>query len=155
MKKVIGCLAIMALLTAGACKKDHKDNVIANSIIGTWELHETSSSWVGPTYYNPGNGNTVTFSSNGNYAFAQNGQVTKTGTYVIEADGTVNNSVCLVMPAGTFTQRIIYDGNYTSAKAFVELADGKLSIIAGCYAYDAGHKEVYTTAGATDYSKEN
>jgi hypothetical protein len=146
MKKVCAYIALIAMLAVTACKKDHKDDDAgSNSLIGYWELVETSSSWMPATTYPPESGNWISFTGT-TYSIARSGQPVQSGTYTVQSDATVNESVCLQMPGGTFTNRIIYDSNYNATKVFFYIDNGMLTIVSGCYALDAGTKAVYRKA---------
>lgn len=133
---LIACCVIFL----GSCNKNaNKD---ASSIIGIWELRQTSAAMMpGVTTYAAGNGNKLVFTTEG-YQLYTNGQLAKSGNYNIVSDSTVQKSVCLVFPAGQFANRIVYDGD-NSHKAFFELAGNKLTFVEGCYAVDAGHQSQY------------
>lgn len=51
-------------------------------------------------------------------------------------------STCLAIGAGTFTQRMIFDGDQTK-KVFFNIADEEVTFVSGCFAIDAGVKRVY------------
>ena len=136
---------VIALLIAGACNKDQakKSRNDQSSIRGTWELRKTSGGMMpGEQVYAPGNGNMLKFDG-GHYERYVNGSLTKAGEYEIVSDKTVGQSVCLEMPVGQFTNRIIYDSNTTSEKVFIQIVNNKLTFISGCYALDGGHSSEY------------
>ncbi len=128
-----------------SCKKEspQEKNELSASIIGTWELRQTTAA-MNPdeTNYLPGNGNVLKF-TNASYENYTNGQLVKSGAYVIVKDKTVEKSVCLVIPSGQFMNRIIYDSNYNDNKIFIQFSNNKLTFISGCYAYDARHSSEY------------
>ena len=64
--------------------------------------------------------------------------IVKKGSYTLISDTTFEENVCLVVPAGEYTTRIIYDGKYDSTKEFIQVSDDKLTFHSGCYAFDAG-----------------
>lgn len=134
-------IACIVFITA-SCKKTNA--VLGpDDLKGTWELRQTGAAMMpAPTNYPAGNGNTMSFTDS-TYTFKNNGQTIKSGTYKIVPDATVEASVCLVIPAGQFVNRIIYDNNTTADKQFFQFINGRLHLIAGCYALDGGHSEVY------------
>lgn len=145
MKKVYNILLAGCItLALHACKKDKgKGNDTPNDLAGAWELAESSAAMLpGVKTYAPGNGNTISF-EDGRYARYANGQLIKEGTYTIVEDDTVEESVCLVNLKDKYTQRLDLDANNGGTKTFIYINDGQLSMIAGCYALDGGHKEVY------------
>jgi hypothetical protein len=90
---------------------------------------------------------------NGHYERYENGVLTKSGKFEIVSDNTVNQSVCLEMPNGQFTSRIIYDNDAAIEKVFIQVSNNTLTFISGCYALDGGHSSEYERqdGGATDF----
>lgn len=68
------------------------------------------------------------------------GRVIKSGTYTIVEDSTFN---ALVVPAGQFTHRIIYDGNTSGFKIFLQVSGNELAFISGEFADDSGSEVTY------------
>lgn len=139
------CLTTFIILS-GSCKKEIADKGcidLSNSPVGTWELRQTSAA-MNPVVsnYPAGNGNILKF-VNGNYEKYLNGQLVSSGRYSIISDPTVGTSVCLVFPAGQFSNRIVYDSNNNAPKEFIQILNGKLVFVSGCYAIDAGHRSEY------------
>ena len=123
------------------CKKSGDQSAV--SITGYWELRETSVAMhPGEQLYAPGNGHILHFTGD-RYVIYQSGLALKSGQYVTVRDSTVEASVCLVFPKGQFTSRIIYDSDYTAIKTFYDIENNTLTFYSGCYAYDAGQREVY------------
>ncbi|HEY9364328.1 MAG TPA: hypothetical protein VIQ00_13765 [Chitinophagaceae bacterium] len=143
MKQVmhLACLAVFIIFFV-SCKKQKAQNT-STSIIGSWELRQTSAA-MNPVVnnYSEGNGNIIKFSET-NYEMYENGQLKKSGPYSVLEDTTVEETVCLVFPDGQFTNRIIYDNDYNASKIFLEISGNKLSFVSGCYAVDAGHRSEY------------
>ena len=136
---------VISLVIATAYNKDHakKSANYPASIAGTWQLRKTSGGMLpGEQAYPSGNGNILKF-DNGHYERYENRILTKTGQFEIVNDNTVNESVCLVMPDGQFTNRIIYDNDTVSEKVFIQVFNNKLTFISGCYALDGGHSSEY------------
>ncbi|HEY4206232.1 MAG TPA: hypothetical protein VGM31_05460 [Puia sp.] len=133
-----GLLLLMLTLFNCGCKK-HNDK---GSLTGTWELRQTSAA-MNPqaSQYPAGNGNIVEL-KDGNYKIYKGGQVIKSGHYSSIADATVGDNVCLVLPKGQYTNRIAYEDS-TTLKIFYQVQGNTLSFYAGCYAYDAGHQEIF------------
>ncbi|MEI9908923.1 MAG: hypothetical protein WDO71_04200 [Bacteroidota bacterium] len=134
MKKIVVffCFGILLLFII-SCKKETR--VVSISIEGSWELRQTNGML--SITYPPGNGHIIKFNS-GNYERSLNGQITQSGRYRIVQDTTVSSATCLVIPAGQYTHRIIYDNNMASEKVFIEFSANKLTFLSGCFAYDAG-----------------
>jgi hypothetical protein len=135
-------LIASCIVFLGSCKKNASKDGDETTIIGIWELRQTSAAMVpGAVNYAAGNGNRLEFTAT-TYKIYTNGQLTKSGNYNIVSDSTVQKSVCLVFPAGQFTSRIVYDGD-NSRKEFIEPDGNKLTFVEGCYALDAGHQSLY------------
>lgn len=142
MRRLIIPVGAIFIIVVGSCKKQSSEPVDVNSAIkGTWELRQTSAA-MNPsiTYYPAGNGNILQFDSSTCKIYT-NGQPTKTTKYSIVADTTVEQSVCLIFPKDQYRNRIIFDSIYQNK--FLQISGNKLSFVSGCYAYDAGHNEVY------------
>ena len=92
--------------------------------------------------YPPGNGNMLKFNTD-NYEIYQDKQLVKTGTYIIVVDSTVGKSVCLAFTPDRYTNRIVYDNNFSEPKEFFEISNDQLTFISGCYALDAGHTSTF------------
>jgi len=136
---------VIALVIAGACNKDQSKKTGDGDglIFGTWELRKTSGGMMpGEQVYPRGNGNVLKFEGD-HYERYANGNLSKSGQFEIVSDNTVSESVCLVMPDGQFTNRIIYDNDTVSEKVFIQLSNKSLTFISGCYAFDAGHRTEY------------
>lgn len=131
------------LILATACNKANNKATFSDSLMGEWELRQTSAA-MNPVVgdYPPGNGKILKFTQS-RYAIYDGAQLVKEGEYTVVADPTAETSVCLVFPAGQFANRIIYDNDTTSEKQFLQITNNKLSIVAGCYAIDAGHRSEY------------
>ncbi|MDB5246638.1 MAG: hypothetical protein JWQ40_1032 [Segetibacter sp.] len=143
MKRLISIIAFASLVSLfPACGKDNSTNNAETRIIGSWELRQSSGGMRAATDYPAANGNILKFTGS-NYESFTDGQLVKRGTYSIVSDTTVEASVCLVLPAGEFRNRIIYDNDDQSTKVFIQITGNKLSIISGCYAVDAGHRRDY------------
>ena len=135
-----------------SCKKyeGKKDIDTRKALVGTWELRETSGGMIpGATNYPPGNGNVLKFTED-TYIISKNGQVVKSGKYLLVEDTTVEESVCLIMPKDEYTNRLVYDGDFSATKVFIEISGKRLKFVSGCYALDAGHKEEYETLATID-----
>lgn len=134
------CFCISVIFWAG-CRKS-QNNKIQKIIVGTWELRKTTAAMnPNATTYPEGNGNIYKFTAN-NYEKYINGVLARSGTYQIVEDPGVSVSVCLVIPSGQYSHRIVFDNNSTE-KEFLQIINGNLSFISGCYAVDAGHTSEY------------
>jgi hypothetical protein len=132
-------LFILPLANCG-CKKNASQG--SGSLSGTWELRETSAA-MNPVLsrFEAGNGNKIAFGNTG-YKIFKDGLVVKSGQFNVVQDTTVEASVCILVPDGKFTNRVVY-ADSTMAKIFYQVEGNKLTFLTGCYAYDAGHSEVY------------
>jgi len=142
---LITILLSVFIISFENCKKNStkQNSNIASSIIGNWELRQTSAAMnPTPKNYTPGNGNILKFTDT-NYETFANGALVKKGQYAITSDATVETNVCLVFSNGQFANRIIFDTAYNTSKVFIQISADKLTFISGCYAYDAGHTEEY------------
>ncbi|MCW3107311.1 MAG: hypothetical protein JWQ09_1817 [Segetibacter sp.] len=137
------CIVLKTLFVAltiflNSCKKENSE--ISTSIVGNWELVKVQA---GRTIdYPTGNGNILKF-TNSNYQAFANGQLTKSGTYTIINDPTVEQEVCLVLPEDEYRNRIIYDGDNNAPKVFIQISNDTLSLLSGCFAVDAGSNTEY------------
>ena len=131
------------ILGFASCKKDSQsvDKNIPSYLKGTWELRKRISS-IPTINYPEGNGNKLEFTGT-SYKRYTDGQLAKTGTYTIVADGSVTQSVCLVIGDGQFKNRIIFDGENTGTKIFLNVTGDQLEFISGCFAVDAGSSVLY------------
>lgn len=134
MKYLTMLLCLGQLLVIGmGCRKEI--NRVSDSLEGLWELRQASGMLT--INYAPGNGSTIQFSGN-HYVMTENGQVTQSGEFEITEDPSAGTEACLVIPAGQFGNRIIYDKSVGDRKIFLEVADDKLTFLSGCFATDAG-----------------
>lgn len=133
-------LLIALSVLAAACNKH--GNPSNDSLAGTWELRETSAAMMpGSTQHPAGNGNKLDFKDS-EYRIYKAGQLVRSGQFSIVKDTTAQNNICLILPAGKFTSRLIYNDS-TSGKIFYQIEGSKVRFYSGCYAVDAGHSEVY------------
>ena len=123
-------VAVAFLLIAG-CKKEIEG--LTSDLQGTWEL--TSTYWLGPVEYEPGNGNTISFSGN---AYSQ---TIKTADTSYQYAGTFNIYTGKPCDAARKQTLIKFDDN--DANSF-SLSDGKLTI---------GTTECVLDGGSSTYKK--
>ena len=128
----------------GSCKKDiaKVDNINANSIVGTWELRQAQNGMIPTIEYSPGNGNILKFSDSA-YENFTNGNLIKSGHYMLIRDTSVEAEIGLVIPIGQFTNRIIFDSDFTSRKTFIEISNNKLTFLSGFFPLDGGSNVLY------------
>src|SRR5687767_7068854 len=100
------CLIFLVTVLMSCHKSNNKKTSVSDSIMGTWELRQTSAA-MNPVVgnYPPGNGKVLKFTDS-EYEIYNDGQLVKKGPYTTVADATVETSVCLVFPAGQFTNRL-------------------------------------------------
>jgi hypothetical protein len=146
MKKAYSIILMSCLtLAIFSCKKDkgNDEPIELEELTGVWELAETSAAMMpGVKTYDPGNGNVMSFKE-GKYAQYNNRHLIKEGTYTVVEDSTVEENVCLTNLKDKYTYRLVFDHKYSAPKIFIYINEGRLSMISGCYAVDAGHNEVY------------
>ncbi len=139
VQRIVPFIFLMTLLFA--CKKD-KGSDTPTDLEGGWELAESTVSITPTVTYPSGNGINLSF-YNGKYAYYEHGNVVKEGSFTTMKDNTVEQSTCHGNLADKFTRRIVFDNDYSSNKVFFSTADGKLSLISGCFAVDGGQLKVY------------
>jgi hypothetical protein len=132
---------IFLMILSFACKKDKGDNT-PKDLQGGWELAESTVSITPTVTYPSGHGFNLSF-DNGKYYYYEHGNVVKEGSFTTMEDNTVEQNVCMTNLADKFTRRIVFDNDYSSNKVFFHIADGKLSLISGCFAVDGGQLKVY------------
>lgn len=124
------------LLLLGSCKKGNAGS--SSTIVGTWEIRSLRAD-IPTVTYAPGNDSLLKF-TDATYAVYSKGRLVKSGTYTIVGDSTFN---ALVVPAGQFTHRIIYDGNTSGFKIFLQVSGNELAFIAGEFVDDSGSEVTY------------
>ena len=122
------------LLLLGSCKKSGC-HMNYDSIVGTWEIRSLQGS-IPKITYPPGNDSLLKFTMT-NYLVYSKGQLVKSGTYTIVADSSFD---AIAVPAGQFTNSIIFDGDTTAFKKFFQITGKTLTIISGIFALDSGSK---------------
>ncbi len=142
--KYAGIILLTMSILAWGCKKSSNNNAGTGTgnITGTWELREAFGSMSESIKYPAGNGDLLSFDK-GSYTKSKAGQVVKNGQFAVVQDTTIAANVCLLFPTGRYTNRLIYDNNTDTTKIFFEVNGNKLRFYSGCYAYDAGHSEIY------------
>ncbi len=127
------------LFSFGGCNKDDITNDFADStsVVGTWELRQAQNGMTPTIDYSPGNGNILKF-SNSSYKKYTNNSLVNSGQYIISEDPSVEAEVGLVISAGQFTHKIVYDNDFASGKIFIQISTDKLSILSGYFPLDGG-----------------
>src|SRR5687767_6233588 len=128
MKYFIVSICLVAIVVlSGSCKKDAGKIDTGNTdlIVGTWELRQAQNGMIPTIDYPSGNGNIFKFSDSG-YEKYTNGNLIKSGKYGLIIDSSVETEVGLVIPHGQFTRRIIFDGDLTARKTFIEVSNNKM-----------------------------
>ena len=141
MKYFILAIVAIIITTFTGCKKDTGNKSMSTSIAGTWELRKLSG-MIPMMEYPAGNGNTFKFSGS-TYEKYSDGNLVKSGHYTVVNDLSAQESVGLVIKPGQFTQRIIFDNDYTSAKTFIDLSSNQLTFMSGYFPLDSGSFMVY------------
>lgn len=132
-----GCVLLAVVV---ACTR--KVNTETSSLVGTWELREEQSGMIPTRQHAEGNGDRYRFTAS-TYERYRNGALEKSGTYRIEADSTVQNEVGLQLPAGEFTQRIIFEDEPSAPKTFFQRNGDKLVLLSGYFPTDGGSRYTY------------
>jgi hypothetical protein len=141
MKRMPLIFFAVILLVNTNCKKEKKDdNNSSAGLEGVWELRSARSML--SSTYPPGNGRIISFTGN-KYEMKENGQTTRSGEFQVVEDLTASESTCLNISAGQYTSRIVYDNNMIATKTFFEISENKLTIVSGCFAFDAGSSLEY------------
>ena len=145
MKKYL-LLAIsisVMLFCFNSCKKNNGEepNVAPAAIAGSWELESVSGS-IPLKNYPAGNGNIFQFTVS-SYKKYLEGNLNVSGNYTLVPDATVVQTVGLNIPAGQFTQRIIFDNDTAAQKTFIDILNGKLRFVSGYFPLDGGALRVY------------
>ena len=138
MKKLITIICF-GILFFSSCKKS---DVSSTSIVGTWELRGAQYGMTPGNQYGPGNGNLFKFSVL-TYQKYKDGNLIKSGQYKLVHDPSAEAEVGLVIPAGQFTNRIVFDHDYSSQKTFIQISDNRLSFLSGYFPTDGGSGESY------------
>jgi len=137
---VMICLAGI-VVSFDSCKKKGVRGDSA-SIIGAWELRQAQNGMVPTKDFSSGNGNIFKFSDS-LYEKYTNGNLIKRGHYRIVNDTSVASEVGLVVPSGQFSNRIIFDSDFTSPKTFIQRSNNTLIFLSGFFPTDGGSRESY------------
>jgi hypothetical protein len=149
MKTIQRIAPLILLMTVlFACKKDKGSNT-PTDLQGGWELAESTVSITPTVNYPSVNGFNLSF-DNGKYYYYEQGKIVKEGSFTTMKDNTVEQNVCMTNLADKFTRRIVFDNDYSSNKVFFHIADGKLSLISGCFSVDGGQLKVYRRLAIID-----
>lgn len=145
MQSIFRGLCFVAIISLFiCCNKQNRtvqdDN--AGQLVGNWELREVQAGMTPNTQYGVGNGNRLHFSET-TYEQYTNDSLVSSGTYQVVQDTTVVQEVGLVVPAGQFTSRIIFDNNPFMAKPFFQFSTGQLILLSGFFPTDGGSRRVY------------
>jgi hypothetical protein len=140
MRYFLATICVTAFIVLSSCCK--KGITTSNSIIGTWELRQAQTGMIPTIDYPRGNGNTLIFSGSG-YEKYVNGNLVKSGTYTLVRDDSVEATVGLVVTAGQFTNRIIFDNDLVSSKTFIQVSNKNLTLLSGYFPLDGGSHLLY------------
>jgi hypothetical protein len=143
MKLFISIFCLIApIVVLTSCKKQQSNADNSSSPVGTWELRQGQWGMQPTMSFSAGNGNLLVFSDS-LYALYKNGSRVKSGHYILIKDSTVQEETGLVISAGQFTRRIVYDNDYSAHKIFIEVSHNQLNILSGFFPYDGGSSEAY------------
>ncbi|MEP6747802.1 MAG: hypothetical protein ABJB86_08750 [Bacteroidota bacterium] len=147
MKYITVVICFTAIVCFNSCKKGNAVKNTSNntSITGTWEL-ESAYGGTPLVQYPSGNGNNYAFTDSG-YKKYTKGNLVKSGYYTIVEDTSVREEVGLLIFPGQFTNRIIFDGDASAKKIFIEILNDKLTFLAGFFPLDGGSSMTYKRNG--------
>lgn len=117
-------------------------------IIGTWELKHAQNGMSPEINYPSGNGNMLKFADS-TYERFTNNTLVKSGHYIIIKDSSVVQEVGLNIPFGQFTNRIIFDNEFSTRKTFIHVLNDTLTLLSGFFPLDAGSRMSYQKKIAT------
>ena len=138
MRLIILSLIVFIFLSAGCKKRSHNPDY-SDSIEGTWELRKIAGNLI--INYPPGSGNLLKFTTT-KYEIYASDTLYRKGTYSIVNDSMAVGMDCVTAPVSAY-KRIIYDGKIDSTKESIEITNGTLKLISGCFAYDSGVEKQY------------
>ena len=140
-------ILIIALIILNSCKKS--SSTISNtSIVGNWELRQSYGD-IGTVNYPAGNNSTFKFASSTyfisdtTHSFIFHGSHPQTGFYKIINDNSAAASTGILISAGQFTNRIIFDNDTASEKIFIQITNNTLEFLSGPFPVDGGYKLTY------------
>lgn len=148
MKPLFFAVCFLTVVVAfTSCQKEEvaKTNLIAESIVGTWELRTMQGGMLPARELAPGNGTILQFTAT-HYTRYENNAAVQTGTYDIIEDSTVSKTVGLVMPPGKFSHRIVMKNDANHHPTFIDIEDNKLSLVSGYFPLDYGSFQQYEKA---------
>ena len=143
MKKLLFPLYLVMLITA--CKKQQHapiEVMAADNIVGTWELRHVQNGMIPDIAYPAGNRHILQLSLTG-YQFYTNGQLEKSGSYVLVRDNRSVKGECFELAAGQSISRLIFDGDRNNSKIIQQPAANSLIMLSGCSALDSGSYTSY------------
>lgn len=140
LRLFISIFILTTTIVLGGCKKDK--TTVNTQLKGSWELTEAQTGMVPSLLYPPGNGNTLFFSDSSYQKYTDN-VLESSGRYSIVTDTTASQTVGLVIPAGQYNRRIIFEGMNSNYKVFFQLSGNSLSLLTGYFPLDSGGYLVY------------
>jgi hypothetical protein len=138
MKKLLFPVYLIVLLTA--CKKQQNapiEVISTVNIVGTWELRHVQNGMIPDIAYPAGNLRILKLSLT-DYQFYTNGQLEKSGSYVLVRDNSSVKGECFELAAGQSISRLIFDGDRNNSKIIQQPAANSLVMLSGCAALDSG-----------------
>lgn len=130
------------VLSFSYCNKEKARQAGLAQLQGTWELRQAQNGMTPNVVYQPGNGNRLRFTDT-SYQRYTNGTLTASGAYHPMADTTVQQEVGLVVEAGQFTRRIVFENDTNARKTFFQINGNQLKILSGYFPLDSGSNLVY------------
>lgn len=143
MKKLLFPLCLVMLLTA--CKKQQHapiEVIAPANIVGTWELRHVQNGMIPDIAYPAGNRHMLKLSLT-DYQFYTNGQLEKSGSYVLVRDNSSAKGECFELAAGQSSSRLIFDGDRNKSKIIQQPSSNSLVMLSGCAALDSGSYTSY------------
>lgn len=143
MKKLLLLLIGLVTLCTMACKKNTNTYTPPATLTGTWELFRLEGNYI--RYFSPNTGNLLKLNTDSTYQLFSANTLTKSGTYSLAYnDTTAPYTTGILIPAGKFTTRIIYDGDTAALKVYLDITGNNLTFVSGPFQFDGGSFLYYT-----------
>ncbi len=148
MKKIRLKILALAVILAAGCQKKSDSIGNNNSLIGKWEISQTSG-FSGVKDYPTGNNNILVFLDGENYKADSlisgflTGKSNQSGKYDTRQADSATNYLGLNVNPGEFTHRIIWDNDSNARRMYYQINNNELILLAGNFINDSGTKIVF------------
>ncbi len=143
MKQPLLLLVALVTICTMACKKNTNTYTPPATLTGTWELFRLEGNFI--KYFAPNTGNLLKLNTDSTYQLFSADTLAKSGTYSLAYnDTTAPYTTGTLIPAGKYTTRIIYDGNTTAQKVYLDITGNNLTLVSGNFQFDGGSFTYYT-----------